>query len=221
MVPFLIAHLIAVRLEPGDVFHLTAFDALTLKEAALAKYRLLFAQRDEALRIVQEFPVGVAPLPTQPAELGILAIGVVVALLRAAHLVAREQHRHALGQDQRGKDITLLLRAQPQHLRVVGGSLGAAVPAAVVVLAVLIDFLIGFVVLYVVAHVVSLGVAVVRGDEVDACIGPASAALVHVARSGETIGELADEPALAAPKVAEHVAEIAVPLGPARGEVTD
>jgi len=35
-------------------------------------------------------------LPVEPADLVILAIGVVVALLAAPDLVASEQHRHAL-----------------------------------------------------------------------------------------------------------------------------
>ena len=66
--------------------------------------------------------------PVHPGDLAVLAVGVVIAPLGAAHLVARGQHRHPLGQQQRGQEVALLPLAQPENPGVVRGALGAAVP---------------------------------------------------------------------------------------------
>ena len=79
------------------------------------------AQRDEAAREVEERLVDGGPVV--PGELGIVAVGVVVARLRAAQLVAAEEHGHALGQEERGQQVALLPRAQGQDGGVVGGTL--------------------------------------------------------------------------------------------------
>ncbi len=132
-----------------------------------------------------------------------------------------EQHRHALRQQERCEQVARLPQSQRADFRIVGRPLGAAVPAAVVILAVAVVVLVRFVVLLVVAHQVAQREAVVRGDEIDAGIRPAAAVLVQVARAGDAIGELADQPALAFPVVADHVAILAVPLGPADREAPD
>ena len=51
-------------------------------------------------------------VPVDPAQLVVLAVDVVVALLGAAQLVAVRDHRHALGQQQRGEEVALLPLAQ-------------------------------------------------------------------------------------------------------------
>lgn len=56
--------------------------------------------------------------------------------LGVAVLVAHEHHGHALRQQQRGRQVALLARAQAQHARRARRALGAAVPAQVVLLAV-------------------------------------------------------------------------------------
>ena len=68
---------------------------------------------------------------------------------RAAELVAGQQHRHALRQEQRRQQIADLPLAQLDHLRIVGRSFDAAVPAQVVVVTVAVVFEIRFVVLLV------------------------------------------------------------------------
>ena len=50
----------------------------------------------ETLRESYERRVSLAQAPVEPGDLVVLAIGVVVAALRAAELVAGQQHRHAL-----------------------------------------------------------------------------------------------------------------------------
>jgi hypothetical protein len=45
---------------------------------------------------VEELLLRVVQLPVEPGQLVVLAVGVVVAVLRVAQLVAAQQHRHAL-----------------------------------------------------------------------------------------------------------------------------
>ena len=125
----------------------------------------------------------VVEVPVQPGELVVLAVGVVVAVLRVAELVAGQQHRHALREEQRGDEVALLPLAQRDDVRVVGRPFGAAVPAVVVVGAVAVVLAVGLVVLVVVADQVVQREAVVAGDEVDAGVGLAAALLVQVAAS--------------------------------------
>ncbi|MCY1552278.1 hypothetical protein D9M68_886640 [compost metagenome] len=87
--------------------------------------------------------------------------------------------------------------------------------------AVAVAFAVGFVVLVVVRHQVVQGETVVRGDEVDARGGPLARPAVQVFRTGDALGHLADEPAVAFPEAAQPVAVLVVPLGPAEREVAD
>ena len=50
--------------------------------------------------------------PIEPADLVVLAIGVVVAVLGPAEFVAARQHRHALGKKEGGEEIAALSGAQ-------------------------------------------------------------------------------------------------------------
>ena len=113
-------------------------------------------------------------------------------MLRAAELVAAEDHRHALRQQQRRQQVALLTGAQLVDLGIVGRSLGAAVPAAVVALAVAVVLAVRLVVLLVVADEVAQREPVVGGDEVDARVRLAAGGFVQVARTGDPVGELAE-----------------------------
>ena len=175
--------------------------------------------RDHAADKLEQQAAFLVEVPVDPGQLVVLAVGVVVAALRAADLVARHQHRHALRQQQRGDEIALLAGAQRAHLRIVGGSFHAAVPRQVVVVAVAVVLQVGLVVLAVVADQVLQREAVVAGDEVDAGVRLAPAGLVQVARAGEAAGELADHAAVALPVGAHGVAVAVVPLGPAEREL--
>ena len=80
------------------------------------------------------------PRPVHPADLVVLAIGVVVAALAVADLVAGEDQRHALRQQQRGQ---LIAAQQPPPLEdrgIVGRPFDAAIEAVVVVGAVAVVF---------------------------------------------------------------------------------
>src|SRR6185436_13280265 len=167
---------------------------------------------DQILRVRSELPV-------DPRQLRVLAIGVVVALLRTAHLVAAQNHRNTLRQQQGSKEIPLLPLAQRADRRIVGRAFDAAVPAAIVGFAVAVVFAVGLVVLFVVADEVVQRESVVRGDEIDAC--RRAPALEQVARSRQPRRQLADDAAVPLPVRAYGVAILAVPFRPARGEISD
>src|SRR5712671_6936833 len=93
------------------------------------------AQRDQLPRKLEQ--ILVALLPVEPRDLVVLAPRIVVATLRASPLVPAEQHRHALREEERRQEVSLLPRAQLIDLRIVGRPFDAAVPRAVVVGAVL------------------------------------------------------------------------------------
>ena len=101
-------------------------------------------------------------------DLVVLAVGVVVAALGAAQLVAGVEHRHAGRQQQGAEQVAdRPARAAPAIVRVVGRALDAVVPRPVVVAAVAVALAVGLVVLVVVRRQVGEREAVVRGDEVD------------------------------------------------------
>ena len=89
--------------------------------------------------------------PVEPGDRVVLAVGVVVALLGAAALVAEEEHRHALAQQQRGQQVLDLPQADGFDAAACGGAFDAVVVAEVVVVAVAVPLAVGLVVLLVVA----------------------------------------------------------------------
>src|SRR3954452_3306662 len=88
--------------------------------------------------------------PVVPGDVVVLAVGVVVPPLAAAHLVAAEQHGYALGQEQGAEEVPPLADADLADLLVVGVALGPAVPRAVVALAVAVALAVGLIVALVV-----------------------------------------------------------------------
>src|SRR6202034_3180806 len=90
----------------------------------------------EATEEINEREPLVVHVPIEPARCVVLAIGVVVAVLRAAEFVAGADHRRALRQDQRREQIPHLAPPQRLYLFVVGGPLRTAVPGTVVGVAV-------------------------------------------------------------------------------------
>ncbi|MCY1352256.1 hypothetical protein D9M69_385450 [compost metagenome] len=139
-------------------------------------------------------------------------------MLGAAELVAGQQHRGALGEQQGGQQVAHLPQAQGADPGIVGGAFAAVVPGQVVVAAVAVVLAVGFVVLVVVGHQVAQGEAIVGGDEVHRGEGPPAALVEQVAGGGEALGELGHLSAIATPEGPRRVAETVVPFRPARGE---
>ncbi len=132
-----------------------------------AQLAVALAEGDHLAGEAEQFGVVVDLVPVEPGQFVVLAVGVVVALLGPADLVAGEQHRDALAGEEDGEGVLHLPGAQLVDRGVVGGALGAAVPAVVVVGAVVVALAVGLVVLVVVGDQVGEGEAVVRGQEVD------------------------------------------------------
>ena len=169
------------------------------EEAPPLQHRLLVPQLDQPPRELEQRLPPLVEVPVQPGELVVLAVGVVVALLGAADLVAGEQHRHALRDEQRGEEVALLPLAQRVDLRVVGLALDAAVPGVVVVGAVPVVLAVRLVVLLVVGDQVVQGEAVVGGDEVDAGVRLAARELEQVRGAGEPVADLRGQAVVALP----------------------
>src|SRR5882762_2149136 len=106
--PVAFGHLGAVGLEPADV-GLGPADGAALEPAAAPERGVRASQTDEAAGELLKALIGV--LPIEPGDLVVLAVRVVVAALRAPHLVAAKQHGHALREKKRGEEVTLLARA--------------------------------------------------------------------------------------------------------------
>src|SRR5216683_6519006 len=212
--PVLLAHLCRLGREPGDVLHPGPVQRAALEPAPPGEDAVLAAQRDQVAGEVEQGLVEV--LPVEPGKLVVLAVGVVVALLRAPDLVPAADHRDPLREQQGGEEIALLPGAERIDAVVVRRSFGAAVPRAVVALAVAVLLAVRLVVLLVVGDQVLEREAVVRGDEVDARVRPAAGRGVQVGAAREPVGELAESRVLAAPVVAHGVAVLAVPLRPER-----
>src|SRR5207245_2503137 len=111
-IPLLVGHILAVGPHPADILYVRALDAAPLEELATAQYRVVFPQADQATGEVEQGCVLFAPVPLIPAYLVILAVGVVVAELGAAALVAAEDHRYALAEQEGRQEIALLLLPQ-------------------------------------------------------------------------------------------------------------
>src|SRR5436190_3058616 len=216
-VPVLIRHLLAVGLEPADVAH--AAHGASEKPAAPLEVLVLLAKANEPAREGEQSVIDV--LPVVPGELVVLAVRIVVAALRAADLVAAQQHRHALREKERRQEITLLPSADRDDLRIGRRTFGAGIPGAVVVRAVVVVLAVGFVVFLVVRHEIAQREAVVRRDEVDARVRLASVVGVEIGAAGEPRREVIDHLIGAAPIVADRVAILAVPLRPERRKVSD
>src|SRR5262249_16851638 len=145
---------------------------------------------------------------------------IVISILGLPGLVACQEHRHPLRQEESGQEVPRLPSAQIPYGRIVRSAFGAAVPAQVVVFAVLVVLAVGFVVLSIVAYQVTKGEAVVAGDKIDAGIGSAAAALVEVAAAAQPVGELGGgSAAVPLPETAHGVAVFAVPLRPEHREI--
>ena len=220
MIPLVVIDLTTIRVEPGNITDTITVD--TSEKMPTAKSRMPLTDLDQVLGKSQQLAIIRQPrqIPIQPIQRVILTIGIVVTTLGAPHLVTSQQHRHPLRQQQGCEKITPLLHAQRQHRRIIGIPLRSAIPTAVVPLAVLIVLAIGFVMALVVADQIVEGKTVVSGDEIDAGMRAATIVLIQIGRTGQTISQLADQPALTAPVITHHIAVFTIPFAPADGELT-
>ena len=180
--------------------------APALEPAAPTEHRVVAAEGDHP-RGTKSTNSLVDVVPVVPGDLVVLAVGVVVAALGAAELVAAEQHRDALGQQQRGQEVASLAVAQRQDRpgrrsvpRRRGSTSGCATrrrgcprrwPRCACRCSDTRS---------------AQGEAVVGGDEVDRRRRAAGVGLVEVGAAGEAEPNSAERRRLAAPEVADRVA---------------
>src|SRR5690606_6520419 len=162
-------------------------------------------RRQTALRVRPSAPVG-------PAGFIVLAIGVVVAALAVVDLVAGEDQRHALGQQQAGHQVLLQPQATLQDDGIVARSFHAAVLAVIFIAAVAIALAILLVVLLLVADEVVQREAVMRGNVVYAGARRLAAMLEEIVRADHAACQFADHAFFAAPEASLRLPELVVPL---------
>ena len=138
-----------------------------LQMLVVAQDLVLATEVYHLLEIAEDVGVLLLVVPVEPCYLVVLTIGVVVALLRIAHLVARQYHRYALANHEHSKGVLHLPMAQGVDFGVIALAFAATVPAVILVLAVAVFLAVGLVVLFVVRHEIHERKAVVSRDEVD------------------------------------------------------
>ena len=85
-------------------------------ESLLTQNRMGTTKGDHATREAENVPVLFHAAPVMPARFVVLAVGIVVAALRAAKFVPAEQHRHAARDEQSQQevlDLALSARLDP------------------------------------------------------------------------------------------------------------
>src|SRR5579862_2634884 len=100
LVPVVVGHLAAFGGQPDDLLVSFRGHGVGAHVAAAAEDRVLAPQQYHAPREFEELLASSIERPVEPRELVVLAIGVVVALLRATELITPEHHRHALREQQ-------------------------------------------------------------------------------------------------------------------------
>ena len=110
--------------------------------------------------------------------------------------------------------ISPLARPEFIHLGIVGRAFRAAVPRIIIIVAVAVLFAIRVVVLVIVADQIVQRKTVVRGNEVDAGVGPTAAMLIQIRTAREAIGNFADLAFIAFPKTPDLISILPVPLRP-------
>src|SRR5271166_6482343 len=112
--PVRFRHLCTVRAQPDDVLDLGAGDGLAEEEPVAVENNMCAPKQDElADEGEQRRSFVTHALPVEPADFVILAVGVAVAALASAELVAAEQHWHPLREEQRRQEIAHLPLAEP------------------------------------------------------------------------------------------------------------
>src|SRR5262249_31496162 len=213
-------HLGAGRSEPG---HDPAAQLLVIdadQEPVAAQDRVFVAQRCEPLDKVDLRCIFFLQIPIDPADLVVLAMGVVVAVLCTGELVAGEQHRGALRQHQGAEEVAHLAGPQCIHFLVIGRAFDATIPGAVVRMAVLVFFAVRLVVLVVVGNEVIEREPVMDGDEIDRRPRFAAAMIEYVTRAAKAGSKRASRRSTA-PEIADYITELVVPFGPAGREGPD
>src|SRR5258708_18526439 len=128
-------------------------------------------------------------MPIAPGNLVVLAVGVVVAALRAPEFVAGLQHGHALRKEQRRQYVAQLPLSQLDYGGIVRKALDSAIPAQIVVVTIGVGLEIGFVMPLTVGNQIAEREAVMCRRKIDAGGWLAAAVPQHLAWTVESLRE--------------------------------
>lgn len=96
VVPVLFAHLFAVRAKPREVFDFRAAKLSSLKKLSTPEDRVLVKKSYHPSRELKKLLFPFIQIPVEPRNSIVLTVSVIVSALRAANLIARLKHGHAL-----------------------------------------------------------------------------------------------------------------------------
>src|SRR4051794_5356170 len=126
--PVALRHPAAIGSQPVHVRQSRALQLGAGQVTVAPEYRMLTPHPDQPARELMQRAGLLGIAPCVPGDVVVLAPRIVVAVLGAPPLVAAQEHRRTLGEQQRGEEVALLARTQRQDVGVVGGALHAAVP---------------------------------------------------------------------------------------------
>src|SRR5258705_4784376 len=159
-------------------------------------------------------------MPIDPGNLVVLAVGVVVAALRAPEFVAGLQHGHALRKEQRRQYVAQLPLSQLDDGGIVRKALDSAIPAQIVVVTIGVGIEIGFVMSLTVGNQIAEREAVMCRRKIDAGGGLAAVVSQKVAGNGASLGALSRFSGVAPPGRLNRVPVAHGPICPARTRTT-
>jgi hypothetical protein len=166
-VPFFVGHRPAFGIQPKHIPEFAAANGFAPKKIEPAKHRMLLAEGGQLGNELRQTGARLITLPFQPTDFIVLAIGIVVAALRAAAFVSRGQHRHTLGNKQSRQKIALLPAAHGVDLSIIGDPFCPAVPAIIILFSIPVIFTVCVIVSVLLAHEVGKREAIVGRDEVN------------------------------------------------------
>ncbi len=161
----------------------------------------------------------IGPRPIEPGQLIVLRIGVVVALLAAAELIAGREHERSARQEQARQQRAQVTRPRGLDGLIRAFAFGAVVPGEIVVGAVAIGLAIRVIVLASMGNEIAQGEAVMGRKEIHAIRWRSPAE--NVGRAGEPRRQRSHHAAVAAPEAPCIVTIAVVPFEPMPGELTE
>ena len=144
-----------------------------------------------------------------------MRIGVVIAALAVAQLVARQQHRHALRQQERGQKVTFAQITRRLQRGI--WPLMAHIVGMVIRMAITTIFAIGEVVFNVERHQILQRKPIMRGDEIHRSLRRAGRMVELIGAAQNAARQVRHHPRIAPPKAAKGIARAVVPFGKGRG----
>ena len=200
---------------PREVWVAKAQIVLVKEVIFVAKHFVLTTELDDMLEVAEDISILLQVVPVEPRNLIVLTIGVVIALLRVAHLIARQHHGYTLAHHEHGDGIFHLLVTQAVDVGIIAFSLAATVPTVIMVFAIAIVLTVGFIMLFVIRHEVHHRKTIVCRNEVHAGLNASSLQGIEVGRANDALFHITKHAFVALQEAAHAIAEFTIPLGPA------